>query len=77
MLAGFALGALTYFPIFAGLTHFANPKLEAAVRGSNPLAGTQYCKLKCQAFYSVQCDAVPERDLWSKRQRTPAATDEL
>src|SRR5690242_2755428 len=34
MLAGFALGALTYFPLFAGLTHFANPKLEAALAAS-------------------------------------------
>jgi MFS family permease len=34
MLAGFALAALTYFPIFAGLTHFANPKLEAALAAS-------------------------------------------
>ncbi|HEU5276017.1 MAG TPA: MFS transporter [Xanthobacteraceae bacterium] len=31
MLAGFALGALTYFPIFQGLTHFANPRLEQAL----------------------------------------------
>jgi MFS family permease len=31
MLAGFALGALTYFPIFQGLTHFANPRLEHAL----------------------------------------------
>src|ERR1700761_384201 len=31
MLAGFALAALTYFYIFAGITHFANPKLEAAL----------------------------------------------
>jgi MFS family permease len=31
MLAGFALAAVTYFYIFAGLTHFANPKLEAAL----------------------------------------------
>jgi nitrate/nitrite transporter NarK len=30
MLAGFALGALTYFPIFQGITHYANPALEAA-----------------------------------------------
>jgi MFS family permease len=34
MLAGFLLGALTYFPIFQGLTHFANPKLEAALAAS-------------------------------------------
>jgi MFS family permease len=31
ILAGFALGAITYFPLFQGITHFANPKLEAAL----------------------------------------------
>ena len=31
ILAGFALVALTYFPIFAALTHFVNPKLERAL----------------------------------------------
>jgi MFS family permease len=31
MLAGFALGVATYFFIFQGLTHFANPKLEQAL----------------------------------------------
>jgi MFS family permease len=34
MMAGFALAAITYFPIFQGITHFANPKLEAALSGS-------------------------------------------
>jgi MFS family permease len=34
MLAGFALAAVTYFYIFQGITHFANPKLEAALNGS-------------------------------------------
>jgi MFS family permease len=34
MLAGFALAAVTYFPIFQGITHFANPKLEAALAKS-------------------------------------------
>ena len=33
MLAGFALAVVTYFPIFQGITHFANPKLEAALAG--------------------------------------------
>ena len=28
IMAGFALAAMTYFPIFQGLTHFANPTLE-------------------------------------------------
>ena len=31
MMAGFALAAITYFPIFQGITHFANPKLEHAL----------------------------------------------
>jgi sugar transport protein len=31
ILAGFALAVVTYFPIFQGLIHFTNPKLEAAL----------------------------------------------
>jgi MFS family permease len=31
IMAGFALAAVTYFPIFQGITHFANPDLEAAL----------------------------------------------
>ena len=31
ILAGFLLAAVTYFPIFKGITHFANPKLETAL----------------------------------------------
>ncbi len=31
MLAGFALAVVTYFPLFQGITHFANPKLEQAL----------------------------------------------
>jgi MFS family permease len=31
MLAGFALAVITYFPLFQGITHFANPKLERAL----------------------------------------------
>jgi nitrate/nitrite transporter NarK len=34
MLAGFLLAAVTYFYIFQGLTHFANPKLAAALVAS-------------------------------------------
>jgi len=34
MLAGFLLAAVTYFYIFQGLTHFANPKLAAALAAS-------------------------------------------
>ena len=32
VLAGCLLAVLTYFPIFKGITHFANPALDAAVR---------------------------------------------
>jgi len=34
IMAGFLLAAVTYFPIFKGITHFANPKLEAALASS-------------------------------------------
>jgi len=34
ILAGFALPVATYFPLFQGITHFANPKLEAALAGA-------------------------------------------
>src|SRR6187431_3562630 len=36
VLAGCAIAALTYFPIFKGITHFANPALDAAV-AANPV----------------------------------------
>jgi hypothetical protein len=34
IMGGCLIAALTYFPIFAGLTHFANPALEAAIKSS-------------------------------------------
>ena len=34
ILAGFALAALTYFPIFHAITHYANPALETALATS-------------------------------------------
>src|SRR6202049_1286343 len=34
IMAGFALAAVTYFPIFQGITHYANPALEAALAHS-------------------------------------------
>ena len=38
VLAGCLLAALTYFPIFKGITHFANPAIEAAA-ASAPVTG--------------------------------------
>ena len=34
IMAGLALAALTYFPLFRAITHYANPALEAATRAS-------------------------------------------
>jgi MFS family permease len=34
IMAGLALAILTYFPIFKGITHFANPGLETAISGA-------------------------------------------
>ena len=34
ILTGMALAVLTYFPIFKGLTHYANPALEMALKNS-------------------------------------------
>ena len=34
IMAGFLLAAVTYFPIFKGITHFANPRLEAALNAA-------------------------------------------
>ncbi len=33
-MAGCLIAALTYFPIFSGLTHYANPALEAALKNA-------------------------------------------
>jgi MFS family permease len=48
VLAGCLLAALTYFPIFKGITHFANPALEAAVTGSpvTVVANTAQCSFQ-------------------------------
>jgi MFS family permease len=62
MLAGFLLGALTYFPIFHGLTYFANPALYAA-QASAPVsvvADPEDCavqlKLTGTEKYTSSCD---------------------
>ncbi|WP_246663054.1 MFS transporter [Pseudolabrys sp. FHR47] len=64
MLAGFALAVITYFPIFQGLTHFANPKLEAALNGS-PIVVTadpRECSFQFKATgtekFTTACDTI-------------------
>src|SRR5688500_6378994 len=62
MLAGFLLGALTYFPIFHGITYFANPALYAA-QASAPVsvvADPEDCALQLKLTgtekYTSSCD---------------------
>jgi MFS family permease len=64
MLAGFALAVITYFPIFQGITHFANPKLEAALNGS-PIVVTAdpaQCSFQFKATgtetFTTNCDVI-------------------
>jgi len=64
MLAGFALAVLTYFPIFQGLTHFANPKLEAALSASpvTVTADPNQCSFQFKATgtekFTTACDVI-------------------
>ncbi len=62
ILIGFLLAALTYFPIFKGITHFANPKLEAALASSpvTVIADPSECNFQFKATgtekFTTGCD---------------------
>ena len=63
-MAGFALAVITYFPLFQGITHFANPKLEAALNGS-PIVVTAdpaQCSFQFKATgtetFTTNCDVI-------------------
>jgi len=64
ILAGFLLAAVTYFPIFQGLTHFANPKLEAALSSApvTVVADPAECSFQFNpvgtAKFTSSCDIV-------------------
>jgi MFS family permease len=64
MLAGFLLAAVTYFYIFQGLTHFANPKLAAALAASpvTVTADPAECSFQFKATgtekYTSGCDLI-------------------
>ncbi|HEY1735907.1 MAG TPA: MFS transporter, partial [Methylovirgula sp.] len=64
MLAGFLLAALLYFPIFQGITHFANPKLEAALANSpvTVIADPATCSFQFKATgtekFTTGCDII-------------------
>lgn len=62
ILAGFLLAMVTYFPIFKGITHFANPKLEAALTASpvTVIADPSECSFQFKATgtekFTTGCD---------------------
>jgi MFS family permease len=62
VLAGCLIAALTYFPIFKGITHFANPALDAAVKASpvTVAANTAQCNFQFDPVgkkqYKTGCD---------------------
>jgi MFS family permease len=62
MLAGFALAVVTYFPIFQGLTHYANPALEKALASApvtvvaDPATCSFQLKLTGTESYTGPCD---------------------
>jgi MFS family permease len=64
MLAGFALAVITYFPIFGGLTHFANPKLEHALAAApvTVMADPKQCSFQFKATgtekFTTACDTI-------------------
>ena len=62
ILTGFLLAALTYFPIFKAITHFANPKLETALSASpvTVIADPAECSFQFKATgtekFTTSCD---------------------
>ena len=64
ILAGFALAAVTYFYIFQGITHFANPKLEAALANapvtvtSDPAECSFQFKATGTEKFTTGCDSI-------------------
>jgi MFS family permease len=64
MLAGFALAAVTYFYVFQGITHFANPKLESALANApvtvtaNPAECSFQFKATGTEKFTTGCDNI-------------------
>jgi MFS family permease len=84
MLAGFALAVLTYFPLFAGLTHFANPALERALATApvTVIADPSECSFQFNpvgiAKFTTSCDiaksALVSRSVNYSNEAAPAGT---
>ncbi|MGP0088523.1 MAG: MFS transporter [Xanthobacteraceae bacterium] len=84
ILAGFALAVITYFPIFKGITHFANPTLEHALSSSpvTVIADPSECsfqlKLTGTEKFTTSCDiaksALVARSVNYENQAAPKGT---
>jgi len=84
ILAGFALGVVTYFPIFQGLVHFTNPKLEHALATApvTVIADPAECSFQFNpvgtAKFTTSCDiaksALVARSVNYANQTAPAGT---
>ncbi|MEP6653975.1 MAG: MFS transporter, partial [Myxococcales bacterium] len=68
MMAGMLLGALTYFPLYRAMTHYANPALESFAASTKVTVTATDCKMHLfpnpKTVYS-DCDKV--KDLLAKR----------
>jgi MFS family permease len=84
ILTGFLLAALTYFPIFKAITHFANPALEMALSSSpvtvvaDPSECSFQLKLTGVESYTTSCDiaksALVVRSVNYENQTAPPGT---
>jgi len=84
MLAGFLLGAVTYFMIFQGLTHYANPALENALATApvTVIADPNECSFQFNPVgisqFRTSCDiaksALVSRSVNYENQGAPAGT---
>jgi MFS family permease len=84
ILAGFLLAALTYFPIFKAITHYANPTLEAALASSpvtvvaDPSECSFQLKLTGTETFTTSCDiaksALVARSVNYDNQEAPKGT---
>jgi MFS family permease len=85
MLVGFFLGVVTYFPIFQGITHYANPALEAALAKSpvtviaDPADCSFQLKLTGTEKFTTACDkiksALVARSVNYKNEAAPKGTE--
>jgi MFS family permease len=84
ILAGFLLAAVTYFPIFKAITHYANPALEMALNSSpvTVIADPNECSFQLKLTgieqYTTSCDiaksALVTRSVNYENQAAPAGS---